>query len=85
MILRVSTQALKESFEYFESIQVTDNIKLFVTDIQHNTRHDLYQYIIRFKVNNKIIYRRRFGSLLDVTNDLNDINVWYFGGLENAR
>lgn len=85
MILRVTPKALQESFEYFESIKVTDNIKIFVTDIQLNTRHVLYQYIIRFKVNNKIIYRRSFGSLLDITNNLNDINVWYYGGLENAR
>lgn len=80
MILKVSTKALQESFEYFESIKVTDKIKIFVTDIQNNSRHTLYQYIIRYEVFNRFKYSRGFGSFEDVINELNNVkdylNVW---------
>lgn len=80
MILKVSTKALQESFEYFECIKVTDKIKIFVTDIHNNSRHSLYQYIIRYECFNKAVYKRGFGSLEDVITELNKIdgyiNVW---------
>ena len=80
MILKVSTKALQNSFEYFESITVTNKIKMFVTDIQNNSRHTLYQYIIRYEVFDRFKYSRGFGSLEDIINELNDINhyidVW---------
>lgn len=74
MILKVSSKALQDSFEYFESIKVTDKIKIFVTNIQNNSRHSLYQYIIRYECFNRSNYKRGFGSLEDVIIELNNIN-----------
>lgn len=74
MILKVSTQELRESFEYFECIPVNDNIKMIVTDIRNNSRHTLYQFIIRYEYFNKHNYVRGFGSLEDIINELNNVN-----------